>query len=127
MAIQFHPRAGMVLICNFSTGFEPPEMVKIRRVIVVSKGDHNKHGVCTVVPFSTTPPTQLQPFHVEFPPKRYPFLHSEVSCWAKCNMINTVAMRRLDRIRVGGEYQSPSLNKEDLSRIYDAILSVFDR
>ena len=30
MPITFHPHAGVVLICDFSTGFQPPEMVKRR-------------------------------------------------------------------------------------------------
>ena len=36
MPITFHPHPGTVLICDFFTGFQPPEMVKRRHVVVVS-------------------------------------------------------------------------------------------
>ena len=36
MPITFHPSPGTVLICDFTTGFQPPEMVKRRHVVVVS-------------------------------------------------------------------------------------------
>lgn len=127
MSINFHPRPGMVLICNYDTGFTPPEITKLRRVVIVSEDDHNKYGLCTVVPFSTTPPASEQPFHVRFEPKRYPFLHQEFPTWAKCNMINTVSSHRLDRIRVNGQYLSPRLEEEDLMKIYKAMLTVFGR
>ena len=127
MTIDFQPRQGMVLICNYETGFSPPEMTKLRRVVIVSEDDHNKYGLCTVVPFSTTPPGSEQPFHVRFEPKRYAFLHQELPTWAKCNMINTISCRRLDRIRVGGQYLSPRLDEADLSRIHKAMLTVFGR
>lgn len=127
MTIEFYPRQGMVLICDYDTGFSPPEMTKKRRVVIVSEDDHNKYGLCTTVPFSTTPPGSVQPFHVRFEPKRYTFLHQELPTWAKCNMINTVSAARLDRILVGGQYLSPRLEKEDLLRIYKAMLTVFGR
>ena len=127
MAIDFHPRPGMVLICNFETGFVPPEMVKPRRVVIVSRGEHNKYGLCTVLPFSTTPPITEQRFHVKFDPGTYPFLHQTLPCSAKCNMINTLSTSRLDRIRVRGRYMSPSLESDDLAKIYEAMLTVFDK
>lgn len=127
MTIDFQPRAGMVLICNYDTGFTPPEMTKVRRVVIVSEDDHNKYGLCTVVPFSTTPPGVEQPFHVRFTPKSYPFLHQELPTWAKCNMVSTISQQRLDRIRVGGQYMSPRLSEEDLLKIYKAMLTVFGR
>jgi len=127
MTIDFHPRAGMVLICDYNTGFVPPEMVKIRRVVIVSEDDHNKYGLCTVVPLSTTPPIPEQRFHVRFEPRQYPFLHQESPTWAKCNMINTISTKRLDRIRVDGRYLSPRLENADLLRIYNAMITIFAR
>ncbi len=35
MPISFHPRAGRMFMCDFS-GFQPPEMVKVRPVVVIS-------------------------------------------------------------------------------------------
>ena len=36
MALNFHPEPGMVLICDFTTGFRVPEIVKRRPVVVIS-------------------------------------------------------------------------------------------
>lgn len=45
----------MVLICDFTTGFQAPEMVKKRPVVVVSP--RRRIGqVCTVVPLSSVAP-----------------------------------------------------------------------
>jgi uncharacterized protein YifN (PemK superfamily) len=30
MPLTFHPNAGDIVICDYSTGFQPPEMVKVR-------------------------------------------------------------------------------------------------
>ena len=48
-------------MCDFRTGFKPPEMVKMRPVVVVSG---KRTGVGTVVPLSATAPqrsNQAQP------------------------------------------------------------------
>jgi uncharacterized protein YifN (PemK superfamily) len=45
MAITFHPEPRMVLVCDFTTGFKEPEMVKVRPVIVLSpQRNKNKAG-----------------------------------------------------------------------------------
>ena len=36
MPLTFHPDPGTLLVCNFDTGFIPPEMVKRRLVVVIS-------------------------------------------------------------------------------------------
>lgn len=36
MALRFHPKPGTILMCDFDTGFQVPEMVKKRPVIVLS-------------------------------------------------------------------------------------------
>ena len=53
MAINFNPRPGTVLYCNFE-GYVIPEIVKNRPVIVVSPKYLNRKGLYTVVPMSTT-------------------------------------------------------------------------
>jgi mRNA interferase MazF len=46
---------GQILICDFSSGFVEPEMVKVRPVVVISpKPRKSIHSLCTVVPLSTT-------------------------------------------------------------------------
>jgi mRNA interferase MazF len=61
MPITFIPDAGDVLMCDFSTGFVPPEMVKTRRVIVLSPRNRARiPGTYIVVPISKTAPAPAE-------------------------------------------------------------------
>lgn len=124
---HFHPKQGHYLICNFDHGFVPPEMVKPRPVIVISKSD--SHGpsknLCTVVALSTTPPQPKLPWHwrLSFNPNPNPN-DSDTPVWVKGDMIYTVSYARLDRPhiktqRLGRIYQNIRMPKEEI----DAILS----
>jgi len=105
-------RTGEVLICDFDTGFIPPEIVKRRPVVVISKTSSHWRGLCTVVPLSTSPPQRPLPWHVLLAdnplyghlPEQHPFGHQTVS-WAKCDLIYTVCFERITRIhrRVNGK------------------------
>lgn len=55
MSLRFPPKLGTIVICDYSTGFCPPEMVKHRLAIVVSPRLPHRDGLCTVVPLSATP------------------------------------------------------------------------
>lgn len=99
MPLAFHPHPGTILICDFSTGFQPPEMVKIRPVVVLSPRRRSSDLV-TVVPLSSTKPAPLLPWHVEMPGGAYPPARGLM--WAKCDVVVTVALRRLDRVRAKG-------------------------
>jgi mRNA interferase MazF len=55
MSLTFHPDAGTIVICDYSTGFQPPEMVKVRPVVVVSPRRRGSQLV-TVVPISRGKP-----------------------------------------------------------------------
>jgi mRNA interferase MazF len=101
MAIQYDPAPGTVLLCDYDTGFRRPEMVKRRPALVISPRLHARHGLCTVVPLSTTPPRrgvqyQLRITLPEAPPP--PFSQREV--WAKADMVATVSFERLDLFRL---------------------------
>ena len=96
MAISFHPDPGTILICDFSTGFQPPEMVKIRPVVVISPR-RRVGSALTVVPLSSVPPVPLEPWHYLLPPGSYPPARSDM--WAKCDMVTTVSPARLDRVK----------------------------
>jgi uncharacterized protein YifN (PemK superfamily) len=94
MPLLYQPKEGSVLICDFR-GYEVPEMIKIRPVIVIRKHRTNKLLV-TVVPLSTTAPQTLLEHHLQ--------LESHLQganpvCWAKCDIIATVSLGRLDRIK----------------------------
>lgn len=100
MAIQYPPLPGHVLICDYGSGFRPPEMVKRRPALVVSPRLRHREGLVTVVPLSTTPPRRETPWqrriNLPFAPPA-PFAAVEV--WVKADMLATVALARLDLFR----------------------------
>jgi mRNA interferase MazF len=98
MAIFFHPPAGTLLMCDFNTGFKPPEMVKKRPVVIVS---HKHKNVATVVPLSCTEPIPFESHHWEMSPMSLPASLRGDRCWAKCDMVSCVGFARLDRIMDG--------------------------
>lgn len=100
MAISFPPNVGEVLICDFSTGFRKPEMVKRRPALVVSPRLRHRDGLCTVVPLSTTPPQRVVPHQCLIRlPYAPPEPFSAVDCWAKADMLATVSYSRLNLFR----------------------------
>jgi len=97
--LSFHPGPGAIVICDFTTGFQPPEMVKMRPVVVISPR-HRVGQLATVVPLSSTPPVPAQPWHHQLAAGAYPPARGPM--WAKCDMLATVGLIRLDRVRVRG-------------------------
>lgn len=125
MPITFHPKAGTLLMCDFTTGFKPPEMVKVRPVIVVSR--KNSH-IAIVVPLSTVEPIPFGPCHVEMSLDSLPNSLRDKRCWAKCDMVSHVAFWRLDRVKNGkcpktGKriYVAPQITDVDLAQIRQAL------
>lgn len=102
MAIQFHPGQGVVVICDYSTGFIVPEMVKRRPAIVICPKIAGRPGLCTVVPLSTTPPDPVMPYHSEIKlPFGLPHPFDADTQWVKGDMVAAVSFDRLDLIRLG--------------------------
>ncbi len=97
--IKFHPKKGTVLCCDFSKGFQPPEMVKVRPVIVITPQLPGRPGFCTVVPISSVEPKPMQAYHHKMDPNSLTPKLQNTECWAKCDMLYTVSLGRLDRIR----------------------------
>ncbi|WPL15001.1 PemK-like protein [Thiorhodovibrio litoralis] len=93
----------MVLICDFNTGFKAPEMIKRRPVVVISPRPRRTNQLCTIVPLSTTAPNPVEPFHHRMDPRSLPGKLSRKETWAKCDMLATVSLERLDRVMVGKE------------------------
>lgn len=96
MALQFHPKIGTVVICDYDTGFRPPEMVKQRLAVVMSPRLPHRNNLCTVVPLSTSAPEHR--FHYQCkvelpiePPKPFEGRFK----WAKADMLATVGLNRL--------------------------------
>ena len=123
MPITFIPDPGDVLMCDFGTGFRPPEMVKVRRVVVLSPRNRVRFpGTYIVVPISKTAPEPPEGCHCEFKPRSYDFFDPTESVWAKADMVAAVAANRLDRVRVSGRYRRTQIRKPDLLRVRPAVL-----
>jgi mRNA interferase MazF len=114
----FHPGPGTIVICDFSAGFHPPEMVKIRPVIVISPRRRSVQLV-TVVPLSSSAPMPVQPWHIQLPHGAFPPARGVI--WAKCDMVATVGFARLDRVKARLEgrrvYQTFQLGNADFAAI----------
>lgn len=94
--ISFVPSDGMILLCDFSTGFRPPEMVKMRPVVILSRHSRNRQ-TCSVVPLSTVVPADHTSRAHELDASKYFFLNR--STWAKCDMVTSVSRERLFLLR----------------------------
>jgi mRNA interferase MazF len=131
MSIREHPPTGTILLCDFETGFETPEMVGRRPVLVVSPRISVRAGLCTVVPLSTTPPRPVMPYHLNLdplePPLPPPF--DSGPNWVKADMIYAVSLRRLDFLRMGKnasgrrQYRDEALSEAQLRAVRACILS----
>lgn len=126
MAIQFHPKYGQILYCDFTSGFREPEMVKNRPVIVISRSNNQ---VCTVVPLSGTKPDPVRSHHYEISPASLPNrLAAQGSWWAKCDMVTTVGFWRLDRVKEGKDangkrqFSTKCLNDNDLREVKKCVI-----
>jgi uncharacterized protein YifN (PemK superfamily) len=96
MPIQFPPNLGQILICDYQTGFQPPEMVKVRPVVVVSPRTRIATRLCVVVPLSTTQPDSPQEYHYQLKlarPLPEPFSAEEM--WVKADLVAAVGFQRL--------------------------------
>ncbi len=95
MPIHHNPKPGALLRCDFTMHANPrgPEMDKARPVVVLSRPTN---GLCIVVPLSTRMPLVPRAWHYEMDHSGWP-PNLQNRCWAKCDMILTVADWRLDR------------------------------
>ena len=113
--IQFHPHAGTLLICDFR-GNVPPEIGKRRPVLVVTPRLAHRSELCMVVPISTQAPIQPQPFQVRLSRNYHPNEADDLPVWAKCDLVVSVSLRRLDRFKVGQrKYHTPKVSADDLN------------
>jgi uncharacterized protein YifN (PemK superfamily) len=121
MSLSFQPKPRSVVMCDF-VGFIAPEMVKVRPVVVLSRHKHNRNLV-TVVPLSTTEPTKIEDHHHELSTNPLPD-KPHTSCWAKCDMVATVSLVRLDRYQIGrNQYVVPEVGAIDFEAIRAGVAS----
>lgn len=105
---------GSLVVCDFN-GFKAPEMVKCRPVVVVAP-HWNRPNLCTIVPLSTTAPDTMMPYHYAF--NANPIPGRSDPTWAKCDMVTTVSLGRLDRVKLGrGRYEILQLGAVDFEAI----------
>lgn len=133
MAITFHPRTGQILLCDFSKGFKPPEMVKSSRpIVVLTPPVQGRADLVTVVALSTVTPNPVMPYHYLLPKQSMPQLgrFQQKETWLKGDMIYTVGFHRLDLIRLGKTnpnngkrlYFNQKLGREQMTEIYKCVL-----
>lgn len=121
MPLSFHPATGTIVICDFSTGFVIPEMVKARPVVIISPRFRTRPNLCTVIPISSSEPTPVEDYHHRLSDGAYPPAKGPV--WAKCDMIATVGLARLDRIKTGFRtYETFTMPSDDMHAIRNCLL-----
>lgn len=130
LPINFVPERGRILMCDYDMARVPPEMEKVRRVVVISPRSYNrrhgsKPGRCLVVPFSATNPAQhLTLADILFDTKTYERL--TVETWAICSAVMSVSHDRLDRVSIRRHqgpprYSTEVLKDSDLVRIEEGL------
>ncbi len=120
----YQPRPGKVVICDYR-GFVVPEMIKVRPVVVIARNRKNRRLV-TVVPLSTTEPDSLEDYHHALANNPLPGREA-IGCWAKCDMLTTVSLGRLERYKIGrGQYAVPMLPADDFAAIRRAVAKALD-
>jgi uncharacterized protein YifN (PemK superfamily) len=117
------------LICDYDSGFRPPEMVKRRPALVISPRLRHRDGLCTVVPLSTTAPDRELPYQCRLTlPFAPPAPFDAVDVWAKADMLATVCYSRLDLFRTGRasggqrRYLKMLISQDDLARVRACVI-----
>lgn len=127
MTIKYHPKVSELLRCNFGRGFKPPEIVKMRPVVVLSSKTLGRGKLCTVVPLSTVKPVPIKNYHVELSEQSKQYSNDGIQIWVKCDMIMTVAFDRLSAFRDINtdksyrEYVKRCVTREDMEKIKEAL------
>lgn len=127
MALPYLPSQGEILVCDFDDSAIGAEMIKRRPVVVVSKHEAHRGKLCTVVALSTTPPNPVESWHHNMPHLRVTGWVADEGVWAKCNMLSTVSLERLNkpyrRHKSGRQYISHSMSPDDMAAILKCIKS----
>lgn len=119
-------------MCDFSTGFKKPELVKKRPVIVIASV-RQRSDLATVVGLSTTEPYPIEKYHCEIESKRLPknSLFQNKRTWIKGDMIYRVGFHRLSLIGIGRvngrrNYYYNCFGKEYMAEVYKCVLHGLD-
>lgn len=125
MALPYLPKQGEILICDFDDSAVGAEMVKRRPVVVISRHDAHRSQLCAVVALSTTPPEIVKSWHYHMPHLRVSGWSAEDGVWAKCDMLATVSLKRLNKpyikLRSGRQFVTHFLAPTDTAAILKCI------
>jgi uncharacterized protein YifN (PemK superfamily) len=120
MPLSFVPGPGSIVICDFA-GYVQPEMVKKRRVVVLSplrQFRSSQDATVIVVPLSEVEPHPLLPWHHAIRSGRY---HGVKRCWAKGDLVAHASLARLDRVFFSGAWTVPVVDRCDLAAVRRAV------
>ena len=121
MPLPYLPHQGEILVCDFDDSAVGAEMIKRRPVVVVSRHESHRAKLCTVVALSTTPPKPQQGWHHHMPQLRVTGWAADNGVWAKCDMLATVSLDRLNKPyikrRTGRQYIDHQLPDQDMQAI----------
>ncbi|EIA0806109.1 type II toxin-antitoxin system PemK/MazF family toxin [Vibrio vulnificus] len=133
MPIQFTPRAGRILLCDFSQGFSKPEAIKKRPVIVLASNpvaNPCENGLVVVACLSTQEPTPPKPWHREIDNKFLPNIafFQEKRTWLKGDLVYSVSFKRLNAIHEGFAngrrcYHTKVVGRDELNEIRACVRS----
>lgn len=133
MSLKYHPKKGQIVLCDFSSGFEAPEMVKASRpVIVLCNQLPGRSDLVTIVACSTKVPTVLRDYHYQLPRASLPMLgkFQRDDTWVKGDMVYSVGLHRLSLIQLNSrhpttgkrQYFQNCLGREQMRQIQCCIL-----
>jgi len=127
--LKYHPAAGTIVVCDFTTGFRPPEMVKRRPAVIISHRLAFRDRLCTVVPLGQSAPDQKIDYQCQISVKpRLPEPFAAGMFWAKADMLATVSLDRLNFFHTSRDqtgrrrYLQPRLDQAELLRIKACML-----
>lgn len=100
MPLLYYPAAGDIVVCRYDEVVIDPEMRKARPVVVVGPRLRRRARLVTVIPLSTTVPNPIEGYHCRIElARRLPRPFDNPVMWAKCDMLSTVSLDRLDRFK----------------------------
>ena len=100
MPLLYYPSPGEIVVCRYDDQVIEPEMRKTRPAVVVGPRLRGRGRLVTVVPLSTTEPDSVQDYHCRIAlPRPLPKPFETPVMWAKCDLVSSVSLDRLDRFR----------------------------
>lgn len=130
MGLSYYPRQGEIVRCAYDYDVIDPEMRKPRPAVIISPRLRRRPMLVAVIPLSYTAPEPSEDYHCQLELQRpLPKPFDSPMCWAKCDMVATVSLDRLDRFKerhpVTGArlYRTGQLSAAQLKEVRKALLT----